>query len=315
MENAKAILGVVIMFGLAGLVFLGLIGIAMPGLSDSGSFILGGVIGAIAIPIVWRVFDFGEGSKQTSALAPGSSRMQSPSTGGKDYSLVPHDWERELSENGFSRHLLQDLCAEIDAAYSRSTKVYPRQKKLFRALYLTPFDKVRVVIIGQDPYPAKGRADGLAFSIKKGNPDIPRTLRRIFDNLYSDLYPLSTRPTGGDLTPWAKQGVLLLNSALTVERNATAEVARHHQMVWEPFSAAVIRAVNSRATPIVFIFWGDKACEFETLVSNPHLILRSAHPSPRNIGRSTVLPAFESTHPFSEANCFLGSRKIDWRIS
>lgn len=156
-------------------------------------------------------------------------------------------------------------------------------------------------------------ADGLAFSVKAGNSTFPPTLQRILENLYSDLFPQDGRPSKSDLTPWAQRGVLLLNAALTLRPEAPARSSTPRQM-WDPFTAAVIRALNLHSEPVVFMFWGDDAARFAPLVSYPHKVIKSAHPSLRNVGRTTVLPPFDSTRPFSEANNFLGSRRVDWRL-
>ena len=179
---------------------------------------------------------------------------------------------------------------------------------MFSAFDHTPFDKVRVVILGQDPYHGPGEAHGLSFSVKKG-VRIPPSLRNIYKELHSDLGIAS--PQHGYLIEWAKQGVLLLNTVLTV-RHKTAN--SHQNKGWENFTDKAIQELNSRRENIVFILWGSKAKAKVSLIDqNKHHIIQSAHPSPL-----AVRYGFFGSKPFSKTNEFLtsiGQSPIDWTLS
>jgi len=178
------------------------------------------------------------------------------------------------------------------------------------ALALTPFDRVRVVILGQDPYHGPGQAHGLAFSVPKGVRLAP-SLRNIYAELARDLS--LAHPSTGDLSEWARQGVLLLNSILTVELGAPAA---HARFGWTEWTHSVLRALAGDAAPKVFMLWGGHAQKFEPLIQaqgQPHLILKANHPSPLS-ARRPPLPFIGCGH-FSQANCFLqaqGRGKIHW---
>ena len=186
-------------------------------------------------------------------------------------------------------------------------KVFPAAENVFKALELTPFDNVKVVILGQDPYHGDNQAHGLSFSVQKGIA-LPPSLLNIYKELESDLgIPVAK---SGDLTPWAKQGVLLLNTVLTVRAH---EANSHRGQGWETFTDAVISSLNQASHPIVFILWGRPAQEKEKLITNPkHVVLKSVHPSPLSAYRG-----FFGSKPFSKANAFLeetGQTPIDWRL-
>ena len=186
-------------------------------------------------------------------------------------------------------------------------KVFPAAENVFKALELTPFDNVKVVILGQDPYHGDGQAHGLSFSVQKGIA-LPPSLLNIYKELESDLgIPVAK---SGDLTAWAKQGVLLLNTVLTVRAH---EANSHRGQGWETFTDAVISSLNQIDHPIVFVLWGKPAQSKEKLITNPnHLILKAPHPSPLSSYRG-----FFGSKPFSQINEFLkktGQTPIDWRV-
>ena len=187
-------------------------------------------------------------------------------------------------------------------------EVYPPKGREFFALQATPPEKVRVVVLGQDPYHEPGQAMGLAFSVAEGIP-YPPSLRNIFKELQEDLG--ASLPTSGDLTPWAEQGVLLLNTVLTVERG---KANSHSTFGWQQFTDSVITATNTLPQPIVFILWGAQAQKKTALIctASPRLILRSPHPSPLSSYRG-----FFGSKPFSQVNDFLqaqGESPIEWNL-
>ena len=186
-------------------------------------------------------------------------------------------------------------------------KVFPSAENVFKALELTQFENVKVVILGQDPYHGDNQAHGLSFSVQKGIA-LPPSLLNIYKELESDLgIPVAQ---SGDLTAWAKQGVLLLNTVLTVRAH---EANSHRGQGWETFTDAVITSLNQSDHPIVFVLWGKPAQAKEKLITNPnHLILKAPHPSPLSSYRG-----FFGSKPFSQINKFLeetGQTPIDWRV-
>ncbi|GLT01980.1 uracil-DNA glycosylase [Sphingobium jiangsuense] len=194
---------------------------------------------------------------------------------------------------------------------SAGKRIFPRGSEYFRALDLTPLDKVRVVILGQDPYHGAGQAHGLCFSVQRGVRP-PPSLVNIYKELKADLG--IDPPRHGNLTHWAEQGVLLLNSVLTVEMG---KAASHQGRGWEKFTDAVIELVARQERPIVFILWGAYAQRKAAFVKDVsqggrHLVIRSAHPSPLSAHNG-----FLGSRPFSRANAFLeehGQAPIDWRV-
>ena len=185
--------------------------------------------------------------------------------------------------------------------------IFPPKEKIFYALQTTPYDKVKVVIIGQDPYHGIGEAHGMCFSVNPGIK-IPPSLMNIYKELNRDLG--CKIPNNGYLVKWAKQGVLLLNSVLTVEKDKPAS---HQNNGWEIFTDRIIEELNKSQTPIVFLLWGNFAKQKARLITNKkHLILTSSHPSP-----FSVKYGFEGCSHFSKANKFLASNNltpIDWQI-
>ena len=185
--------------------------------------------------------------------------------------------------------------------------IYPAADHVFAALQLTPFEQVRVVILGQDPYHDVGQAHGLAFSVLPG-VKLPASLRNIFKELKDDLG--CPKPAHGCLTPWAKQGVLLLNTVLTVRAH---EANSHRGHGWETFTDAVIQALSNRTDPMIFVLWGKPAQTKTKLVdASKHVVLQAAHPSPLS-----AHAGFFGSKPFSRINQTLqsqGQPSIDWRI-
>ena len=212
------------------------------------------------------------------------------------------------------------LQAEFDAPYmvalkgflvgerEKGKRIFPKGSEWFHALDVTPLDKVRVVILGQDPYHGEGQAHGLCFSVKQGVKP-PPSLLNIYKEMKSDLG--LEPPNHGNLEAWAKQGVLLLNSVLTVEAGLAAS---HQGKGWERFTDAVIRLVSDLPRPVVFILWGSYAQKKAAFVDRTrHLVLTSAHPSPLSAHNG-----FFGSKPFSKANEFLvaqGEEPIDWKLN
>ncbi|MBY8826153.1 uracil-DNA glycosylase [Sphingomonas colocasiae] len=190
---------------------------------------------------------------------------------------------------------------------AKGRRIFPKGSEYFRALDLTPLDKVRVVILGQDPYHGEGQAHGLCFSVRPG-VRTPPSLVNIYKELESDLG--LPRPNHGFLEHWAEQGVLLLNAVLTVEM---ARAAAHQGKGWERFTDAVIKLVNERSDPVVFMLWGSYAQKKAAFVdSSRHLVLKAPHPSPLSAHNG-----FFGCRHFSKANAFLearGMKPIDWAL-
>jgi uracil-DNA glycosylase len=187
----------------------------------------------------------------------------------------------------------------------RAHTVYPPEDEVFAALELTPYERVKVMILGQDPYHGPGQAHGLAFSVRPGVAP-PPSLRNIFRELRDELG--CPPPRDGSLVPWARQGVLLLNAVLTVR---AGEPNSHQGKGWETFTDAVIRAVNERPGRVVFVLWGGYAAKKEALIdAGRHAVLRSAHPSPLSAKRG-----FFGSRPFTKVNAALedgGQAPVDW---
>ncbi len=205
--------------------------------------------------------------------------------------------------DGSAERLMQRLDAKVAAGVA----ILPAATDVFAALRLTPLDRVRVVILGQDPYPTPGDAHGLAFSVNPG-VKIPRSLANIFKERESDLG--LPRPSHGNLLSWARQGVLLLNTNLTVEAGSAGS---HRQMGWQILTDQIIQAVSERARSAVFLLWGADAQAKRLLIAEPrHRIIASAHPSPLSARRG-----FFGSRPFSATNAHLantGQASIDWGL-
>lgn len=223
---------------------------------------------------------------------------------------VPPDWRvalaKEVATPSF-RRLSDQLAAERART---DTVIYPPEAEVFEALRLTPLDSVRAVILGQDPYHGERRAHGLAFSVPAGIKP-PPSLRNILDEWESDLR--LERPSSGSLEPWARNGVLLLNTVLTVRRG---DANSHKGMGWEDFTDAVISAVAARPDPVVFMLWGRHAQRKRSLIDQRHVVVESTHPSSLSARRGPT--AFVGSHPFRTANAklaALGQSPIDWRLT
>ena len=199
-------------------------------------------------------------------------------------------WDEILAEE-MQKEYYQQLQAFVQKRRSE-VRVFPEEKNVFNALELTPFESVKVVILGQDPYHGFGQAHGLSFSVQKGTP-LPPSLRNIYKELQEDLG--GELPTEGDLSHWAKQGILLLNTVLTVEEgNANS----HKGMGWERLTNRLIDSLNELNHPVIFILWGKPAQDKEKLITNPnHVILKAPHPSPLSAYRG-----FFGSKPFSRVN-------------
>ncbi|HWU49103.1 MAG TPA: uracil-DNA glycosylase [Asticcacaulis sp.] len=217
------------------------------------------------------------------------------------------DGWKTLLEGEFAKPYMAQLRAFLLAEKEAGKRVFPKGADYFRALDLTPPDKVRVVILGQDPYHGEGQAHGLSFSVRPG-VRVPPSLVNIYKELQGDLGIAPARH--GFLEHWAKQGVLLLNAVLTVQMGMAAS---HQGKGWELFTDAVIRAVNDLPQPVVFILWGAYAQKKAAFVDTTrHLVIKSPHPSPLSAHNG-----FFGTKPFSRANDFLVSKgyaPIDWRL-
>lgn len=207
-------------------------------------------------------------------------------------------WFKLLSKEYQKKYFIE-LENFIRKEYNTKT-IYPDSNNVFKALELTDYDSVKVVIIGQDPYHGDGEAQGLSFSVPN-NIQRPPSLRNIFKELKSDL---GIDKKESDLSSWAKQGVLLLNSILTVEKDCPLS---HKDMGWEIFTDKVIELINDREKPVVFILWGNYARSKKKLITNKkHLIIESAHPSPLSASRG-----FFGSRPFSKTNLFLEENNIE----
>lgn len=214
-----------------------------------------------------------------------------------------NDWDTVLSDE-FDKPYYQTLRKFLQSEYATHI-IYPQMQDMWSAFELTPYHDVKVVILGQDPYHGPDQAEGMSFSVKPGIK-IPPSLRNIFKELSSDLdVPI---PEGGTLTGWAEQGVLLLNTVLTVREGSAAS---HKGQGWELFTDEVIRKLSMRREPIVFILWGRHAQEKTALINRRrHAIIESPHPSPFSAARG-----FFGSRPFSRTNDFLrewGSGPVDW---
>jgi uracil-DNA glycosylase len=218
---------------------------------------------------------------------------------------IEPSWRQHLLGE-FDKDYFVGLTNSVRAEYSQYT-CYPPGKLIFNAFNLCPFDKVKVVIIGQDPYHNIGQAHGLCFSVQPGI-DTPPSLQNIYKELQEDLGCYI--PNNGCLTKWAKEGVLLLNTVLTVRAH---EANSHKGIGWEEFTDAVIRIVDRKDDPVVFLLWGSPAQKKAALLHNPkHLILKAPHPSPLSAYRG-----FFGCKHFSQCNAFLeahGKTPIDWQI-
>lgn len=218
---------------------------------------------------------------------------------------LKNDW-KELLKDEFEKDYYKKLRDFLIKEYEAKT-IYPDKYDIYNALNYTAYKDVKVVILGQDPYHGPNQAHGLSFSVKPGVP-APPSLVNIYKELKEDLGCYI--PNNGYLKKWADQGVLLLNTSLTVRAN---QANSHRNIGWETFTDKIIMQLNERHTPMVFILWGNNAISKEKLITNKiHYIIKSPHPSPLSASRG-----FFGSRPFSKANDFLkaaGQQEIDWQI-
>ncbi len=219
--------------------------------------------------------------------------------------MIGNDWDEKLAiiwrSEGFNNFL--NLVVDL---YKKNI-IFPAHNDIFNAFKYTSYKDVKVVIIGQDPYHGVNQAQGLSFSVPNGIK-LPPSLKNIYKELYDDLNIIPS--DSGNLLCWAKQGVLLINSVLTVEKDKPGS---HQKLGWQKFTDYVIQTINLKEEPVVFILWGNYAKAKKNLISNPkHLIIESAHPSPFSASNG-----FFGSKPFSKANEFLKKNnlaEIDWQI-
>lgn len=220
-----------------------------------------------------------------------------------NYVLSP-DWAEALKSR-FTKEYKHELFAWLEKEYA-SKVVFPPKEKIFNALNFVPIKDVKVVIIGQDPYHTRGQADGLAFSCHNGTPQ--PSLKNIYKEIQDEFGIEMSSST--DLTPWAKQGVILLNTSLTVIEHLPAS---HANELWHKFTTEIVKILNEQDQPIVFMLWGNHAKSFLPILNNPHhLILQSAHPSP-----FSAYNGFFGNKHFALCNKFLIERNIqpiNWKI-
>lgn len=219
--------------------------------------------------------------------------------------MIGNKWDQLLKDE-YKKDYFIELMSFIKKEYKEKT-IYPKQNEVFNAFRYTDFDNLKVVILGQDPYHGPNQAEGLSFSVSNSVLK-PPSLKNIFKELESDLgIPF---PKTNSLKPWARQGVLLLNAVLTVEEHKPTS---HKEKGWETFTDNIIKIINQKKEPVVFILWGAYARNKKTLITNPnHYIIESAHPSP-----FSARNGFFGSKPFSKTNKFLKSKglsEIDWTI-
>ncbi|WP_018628507.1 uracil-DNA glycosylase [Niabella aurantiaca] len=219
---------------------------------------------------------------------------------------IEDSWKKELQDE-FQKPYFESLAQHLKTEKQAGKIIYPAGKNIFNAFNTTPFDQVKVLLLGQDPYHGAGQAHGLCFSVQKGVP-LPPSLVNIYKELQADLGVPPAK--SGDLTRWAQQGVFMLNASLTVR---AGEPMSHSKIGWATFTDAVIRKVSQDKEHVVFILWGKFAQEKASLIdASKHLILRSAHPSPLSAHNG-----FFGSRPFSKTNEYLaanGIDPVDWKV-
>ena len=219
--------------------------------------------------------------------------------------MIGNSWDTLLTEE-YNKEYFKELMNFIKEEYKNKT-IYPKQNEVFNAFRYTSFENVKVVILGQDPYHGPNQAEGLSFSVSNEVLK-PPSLKNIFKELESDLgIPF---PEANSLKPWAKEGVLLLNAVLTVQEHTPTS---HKDKGWETFTDNVIKIINTKQAPVVFILWGSYARNKKSLITNPiHYVIESPHPSP-----FSAYNGFFGSKPFSKTNDFLkskGIKEINWRV-
>lgn len=219
--------------------------------------------------------------------------------------MIENDWVEHI-QGEYKKPYYKSLYETVLKEY-KTQEIYPPSKEIFKAYELCPYEKLKVVILGQDPYHGTGQAQGLSFSVKKGMP-LPPSLQNIYRELSDDLSCLI--PKNGDLRPWAEQGVLLLNTVLTVRAH---QAFSHRGIGWEEFTDATIAAIEEKEDPVVYILWGSPAQSKRKMIhQKKRLILTAPHPSPLSAYRG-----FFGSKPFSKCNAYLekeGLSPIDWTI-
>ena len=212
--------------------------------------------------------------------------------------MITEKWDKILEEE-YKKDYFINMLKTLQIEY-RTKTIFPPKQDVFKALRLTDYDNIKIVILGQDPYHGTGEAEGLSFSVQDGIRK-PPSLKNIFKELKDDLG--YDEPESGSLIRWAKEGILLLNSLLTVEKDKPLS---HKKLGWETFTDEIIKKINEKETPVVFILWGAYARSKKVYITNPnHFIIESAHPSP-----FSARNGFFGSKPFSRANNFLISKKI-----
>ncbi|PPA69704.1 uracil-DNA glycosylase [Jeotgalibacillus proteolyticus] len=221
------------------------------------------------------------------------------------HTILENDWQPLLKEE-FSKPYYQNLREFLKEEYAEKT-IFPEMNSIYQALHNTPFSKVKVVILGQDPYHGKGQAQGLSFSVQPG-VKIPPSLRNIFKELSEDTG--ASIPQSGNLEKWSRQGVLLLNTVLTVQEG---KANSHQNKGWETLTNEIIRLLGEREQPTVFILWGKPAASKRSLINEDnHCVIVSPHPSP-----FAARKGFFGSRPFTRANSFLkenGIEEVDWTL-
>ena len=221
---------------------------------------------------------------------------------------IEASWKRVLQEE-FEKPYFEAIVQFLKEQKRQGRIIYPPGNQIFHAFDLCPFENIRCVILGQDPYHGPGQAHGLSFSVPPG-VTAPPSLKNIFKELAQDSELSWTEPAGGNLEPWARQGVLLLNAFLTVEAN---QPASHSHIGWETFTDAVIRNISQKTTGTAFLLWGRFAQNKEFLIdTGRHLALKAAHPSPFSADKG-----FFGCRHFSQTNAYLqqqGKQPIDWKL-
>ncbi len=219
---------------------------------------------------------------------------------------IEPSWKNALSSE-FNKPYIKELENFLLTEKEQGKVIFPKKENIFRAFNLTPIDKIKVIILGQDPYHGDNQANGLSFSVNE-NIALPPSLKNIYKELHDDLG--CSIPQHGDLTSWAEQGVLLLNTVLTVQRSAANS---HRDKGWEKFTTEVIKTINNQCKNVVFILWGSPAASKELLIDgSKHLILKAPHPSPLSSYRG-----FFGCKHFSLANNYLknnNKKEINWQL-
>ena len=220
--------------------------------------------------------------------------------------MIDNDWLKYI-QGEFKKPYYKELYTFVRQEYNTHV-IYPPADDIFNAFHFTPLSKVKVMILGQDPYHGEHQAHGLCFSVLPDQPELPPSLQNIYKELHDDLG--CDIPNNGYLKKWAEQGVLMLNTVLTVRAH---QAGSHQGKGWEQFTDAIIQAVNAQDRPIVYLLWGKPAQSKIPMLTNPkHLILKAPHPSPLSAYRG-----FFGCRHFSQTNLFLGKQgiePIDWQI-